>query len=351
MPSPGIGDPVLGVRVRRDAAEKLRLELTKSRLLDKAHAIVDEGGDVIIPVLARPTAPLLDKCGAREVEFDFPLRKHREDPIDEIRAIAKVPDAVRPDLPSKWERFGEVIVFRLDKKLEPYEHEIGRAYSEVLGLKAVLKDVGGISGDYRRPAVKVLFGEDAVTTHLENGIRYRFDASQIMFSSGNEEERIRMAGLECTGETVVDMFAGIGYFSLPLAVYQKPRRVVACEISPVAHAYLVENIGLNGVERIVEPVLGDNRTLSGESFADRVIMGYVKTTHEFLPTAMRLLKDGGVIHYHETCPNDLIPERPLKRLEDSAMGGTVDVLRIKEIKSYAPGVAHLVVDARIKKPA
>jgi tRNA wybutosine-synthesizing protein 2 len=172
-----------------------------------------------------------------------------------------------------------------------------------------------------------------------------------MFSSGNEEERIRMASLSCTSETVVDMFAGIGYFSLPLAVFQRPRRIIACEINQIAHSYLVENIALNRVEGIVEPFLGDNRSLLGESFADRVIMGYVKTTHEFLPTAIRLVKDGGVIHYHETCPNELIPERSLKRLEDSVGGGGVTVLRIKEIKSYAPGVTHLVVDARIRKPA
>jgi len=351
IPGPVIVNPVLGVRVRRDLAEAFRLELTKARFLDKDHAIIDEGDDVVIPVPAPPPTTLLDKYGAVVIDIDLPPRKHRADPIDEIRRTAEVPDSLRLHLPSKWERFGDVIVLRLDGQLERYDAELARAYAKVLGLKAVLKDVGGISGDHRRPVIKVLFGEDTVTTHIENGIRYRFDPAQIMFSSGNEEERIRMAGLSCTGETVVDMFAGIGYFSLPLAVFQKPLRIIACEINPVAHSYLVENIALNKVEGIVEPFLGDNRSLPGESFADRVIMGYVKTTHEFLPTAVRLVKDGGIIHYHETCPNELIPERSLKRLEDSVGGGGVTVLRIKEIKSYAPGVTHLVVDARIRKPA
>ena len=176
---------------------------------------------------------------------------------------------------------------------------------------------------------------------------FRFDAERIMFSSGNIDERMHMATVRCDGETVVDMFAGIGYFSVPLAVYQRPRKIVACELNPVAHSYLVENVSLNKVSGIVEPVLGDNRDLQGEAFADRVIMGYVKTTHEFLPTAMRLVKDGGIIHYHETCPNELLPSRPLRRLTESAGGRKVEVLRMKEIKSYAPGVSHVVVDAKI----
>jgi tRNA wybutosine-synthesizing protein 2 len=160
-----------------------------------------------------------------------------------------------------------------------------------------------------------------------------------------------MADLVCDGETVVDMFAGIGYFSIPLAVYQRPSKVIACELNPVAFRYLEENIALNQVSRIVKPVLGDNRDLAGEGIADRVIMGYVKTTHEHLPAAVRLLKSGGVIHYHETCPNELLPNRPVQRILENVKGGRTEIIRMKEIKSYAPGVTHVVVDAKIFKPA
>jgi tRNA wybutosine-synthesizing protein 2 len=210
--------------------------------------------------------------------------------------------------------------------------------------------VGGIKGEYREPVIRTLLGKDTVATHLENGIRYKFDAAKIMFSSGNIEERLRMADLMCDGETVVDMFAGIGYFSIPLAVYQRPSKVIACELNPVAFRYLTENVALNQVSRIVKPVLGDNRDLAGEGIADRVIMGYVKTTHEHLPAAVRLLKSGGVIHYHETCPNELLPNRPVQRIQENVKGGRMEVIRMKEIKSYAPGVTHVVVDAKIFKP-
>jgi tRNA wybutosine-synthesizing protein 2 len=342
---------VLGVRVARTDAEELRKVITSLRVLDKTHAIIDEDDFVVIPVKSEPDGALLKKHNAELVERPFPERKHREDPIDAIRKVACVPEELKHLLPNKWELFGDVAVIRLDSELDEYECQIAEAYASALNLKAVLRDVGGIKGEFREPVIRTLLGEDTVATHLENGIRYKFDAAKIMFSSGNIEERLRMADLMCDGETVVDMFAGIGYFSIPLAVYQRPSKVIACELNPVAYRFLEENIALNHVSRIVKPVLGDNRELSGEGIADRIIMGYVKTTHEHLPAAIRLLKSGGIIHYHETCPNELLPNRPVQRIMDNVKGGEMEIMRMKEIKSYAPGVTHVVVDAKIIKPS
>jgi len=338
---------VLGVKVPRVLAEQCRTALWSMHLVDRHVGIVEEGGDVVIPLVGRPEPSLLRAFGAVLVDRAFPSRDARIGPIEAIRAAAAIPESLKEHLPDKWELFGDVAVIRFGSELDEHEAEIGRVYASVLGMKTVLRDAGGISGDLRMPVTRRLFGTDTVALHKENGVLFRFDAERIMFSSGNIDERMHMATVRCDGETVVDMFAGIGYFSVPLAVYQRPRKIVACELNPVAHSYLVENVSLNKVSGIVEPVLGDNRGLQGEAFADRVIMGYVKTTHEFLPTAMRLVKDGGIIHYHETCPNELLPSRPLRRLTESAGGRKVEVLRMKEIKSYAPGVSHVVVDAKI----
>lgn len=331
--------------------EMLRKELHHQRLVDTERAILDRDGRVMIPLRATPGSDVMSRFGAHLIDIDFPDIKSRADPIDDIRDLSGIPDDLKELLPSKWEQFGDVVTVRLDCKLDAYESEVARAYSSVLKAKAVLRDVGGIRGDLREPVVRKIFGEDSVCIHLENGIRFKFDASEIMFSSGNIEERMRMAETPCDGETVVDMFAGIGYFSIPLAFYQKPKKVIACELNPIAHSFLLENIDINRVKSTVEPFLGDNRDLPGSGFADRVIMGYVKTTHEFLPTAHRLVKSGGMIHYHETCPNELLPTRPVQRLKDANKNGRTEIVRFKEIKSYAPGVSHVVVDARVTKPA
>jgi tRNA wybutosine-synthesizing protein 2 len=343
---------VLGISVPRRRAEELREKLASVRLVDKSKAILERDDCILIPLLSAPQPGIAEEYGAVLIELDFPERKApKVDPIESIRRVARVPAELKTALPDKWELLGGVVILRLGGELEPFLKEVGEAYARVLKSKCVLREFGAITGEYREPATEVLYGTDSETTHVENHIKFKLDAAKTMFSSGNEEERLRMATVKCDGETVIDMFAGIGYFSIPLAVYQKPAKVIACEINPVAYKYLEENVILNKVEGVVTPLLGDNRDIPGESVADRIIMGYVKTTHEFLPTAVRLIKNGGTIHYHETCPNELLPERPVQRLREAVLGGSVQVLRSKEIKSYAPGVSHVVVDARVLKPS
>jgi tRNA wybutosine-synthesizing protein 2 len=341
--------PVFGVRVNRDIAEEARGRLTSAGLIDRSREIEDDGAFVVLPVRESPPDSLLAGIDAEVVDRDFRLRRAREDPIDEIRRIADVPEALKRLLPAKWELVGDVVVLRLPARLEDFKREVAKAYARTLGAKCVLQDVGGIQGELRTPRVQRLLGDDAVTVHKENGVLFKLDMERIMFSSGNIDERVRASKLDCDGEVVVDMFAGIGYFSVPIAVHRSPERVVSCELNPVAFGYLVENVRLNGVEGTVDPVLGNNRELQGRSIADRIFMGYVKTTHEFLDVAYRLVRSGGMVHYHETCPCELMPDRPVERMRSALPDGRVDVISMREVKSYSPGISHVVVDARIFK--
>lgn len=217
-----------------------------------------------------------------------------ETPLEKIKKSLKnnISLELTNFLPEKWEKIGDVLIVKLDEKLKSYGEEIGKTYAEVLHCKTVLNDVGGISGIYREPNVEILYGsENTEVVHKENGIRYKLDVAKIMFSSGNMDERLRMANISNKNETVVDLFAGIGYFTLPMAVYSKPRKIFSCEINPVAYKYLCKNIVLNHVTSIVNPLFGDNRIIAPKNVAERVIMGYFEDTEKFLPTAFDCLKN------------------------------------------------------------
>ena len=172
------------------------------------------------------------------------------------------------------------------------------------------------------------------------------DLAKVMWSKGNNNERLRIAKLVGDDETVIDMFAGIGYFSIPIAVHSNAKEVISIEINPNSYNFLCENIKLNKVNNVT-PVLGDCMIETPKFNADRIIMGYVKTTHHYLKVAIDSLNKGGILHYHETVPEKLIETRPIERIISQANGRDVELLKINKVKKYAPGVEHVVIDARI----
>src|SRR3989339_880268 len=97
-------------------------------------------------------------------------------------------------------------------------------------------------------------------------------------------------------EAVIKMFAGIGYFSLPIAKLTKAKEVIAIEKNPTAYNLLTDNIHLNKINNIIA-IQGDcriaARTFGGK--ANRIIMGYFPGTEQFLPAAIWMAKPGCII--------------------------------------------------------
>ncbi|MBI4814110.1 MAG: class I SAM-dependent methyltransferase family protein, partial [Methanobacterium sp.] len=91
------------------------------------------------------------------------------------------------------------------------------------------------------------------------------------------------------------------------------------------------------------------RDVAPRNIADRVLMGYIGNTDEYLDVAMEVIKDEGIIHYHESVPDKLKYIRPADRLRKAANGFDIDILNQRIIKPYSPGVYHMVVDAKIYK--
>ncbi|MGC9308840.1 MAG: class I SAM-dependent methyltransferase, partial [Thermoplasmatota archaeon] len=190
---------------------------------------------------------------------------------------------------------------------------------------------------------------DTETTHVENGVSYRLDPQRVMFSSGNVDERIRMASVASPGEVVVDLFAGIGYFTLPLAVHGNAR-VYACELNSTAAQYLRDSAALNNVESHIEIREGDCRDVAPHGVAERVVMGYLKAA-PFLPTAMASLHPaGGILHYHCTCSAEDFPDEPLGDVRQAAEYAerSAELLQQRIVKSYAPGIVHGVLDVAVE---
>lgn len=243
----------------------------------------------------------------------------------------------------KWKKIGDILV--LDKntnKLSSYEL---KNLANTHNVKTILK-VDHIYGSKREPTIEILHGKETETIHKENGCLFKLDLAKIMWSKGNNNERLRIAKLVNDNETVIDMFAGIGYFSIPIAFYKNPKCVYAIEINSNSYYFLKENIKLNKITSI-KPILGNCKDITPKYSADRIIMGYVKTTHHYLNVAINSLNYGGTLHYHETVPEKLMYTRPINRIKEIAGNREVELININKIKKYSPGVMHIVVDAKI----
>lgn len=243
----------------------------------------------------------------------------------------------------KWKKIGNILI--LDNKFTVQSDKQLKELSDKHKVKTVMK-VDHIHGTKREPVIKLLYGEDTETINKENGCLFKLDLKKVMWSKGNNNERIRIAKLVEDNETVIDMFAGIGYFSIPIGVHSNAKQVYSIEINPNSFHYLKENIKLNKINNII-PLLGDCTDITPEYSADRIIMGYVKTTHHYLKTAIDSLNKGGVIHYHETVPEKLMDTRPINRIKEVAGDRSVEFLKLNKVKKYSPGVFHVVCDARI----
>jgi len=256
-------------------------------------------------------------------------------------------EAERERAPSSWAVVGSVVLVRVVDCPRP--EEVGEALLAMHGGADTVLARGGIDGPHREPDVAVIAGEgDTETVHREHGTVYALDLSEVMFSPGNKAERVRMG--EVVGdERVLDMFAGIGYFTLPMA--RAGARVTAVERNPAAFSSLVENVVRNEVQSRVETYRADCRDVvagGGSEFAfDRVVMGHYDA-HEYLDAALDALAPGGTVHMHAATPEALVPDRPVGRLREAAGARTVAVRDVGHVKGYSEGVAHVVVDATVE---
>jgi tRNA wybutosine-synthesizing protein 2 len=345
------------VRVRKEDADEALRRLLEADIVERGHRVLERGGDALIPIRAELPPGLLDDIAYDMGEVDdreLPPRVQLQTPFEMVVEAARRSGWSSGEvelLPDRWERLGRVLLLKLPEGLLPRAGDAAGLYAKVLGVGAVLLEEGAVTGLERRPTVRLVWGEGTLTVHREHGVEYEFDAARQMFSKGNVHERLRMGRAVRPGETVVDMFAGIGYFSLPMAVLGEPRRVVAIEIDTEAHEWLARNVKRNGVSDVVETRLGDCMEVAPEGVADRVVMGYVGGTEAFLDVAIRAIGDeGGVLHLHDKYGLEEVPSRPMAAIEEAAArrDRTARMLGWREVKSYAPAVIHAVVDAEVR---
>ena len=192
----------------------------------------------------------------------------------------------------------------------------------------------------RTPKTEVLWGTVGEVCHRESGYVYFLNPRDVMFAQGNRNEKMRMARLVRDGQAgarVADMFAGIGYFTIPMA--GGGASVHAMELNPVAFGYLTRNVAENHLAAQVQPALGDCRDLLTGEY-DRVVMGHFDAI-QILPEVMSHVHPGSVIHVHSI---GLVENEIKTVIEGAGFSATIEVHKVKK---YRPHEWHLVQDVTL----
>ncbi len=195
---------------------------------------------------------------------------------------------------------GDIAIVRLAEFSPREKKKVAAALlDEMKTVRVVMEQEGGIEGEYRLRRLVHLAGEvRTLTVHRENGCLYKVDVAKCYFSPRLSTERLKIAALVRPSETVLNMFAGVGPFSIVIAK-KAGARVTSCELNSYAAELHRENNRLNKVDGLVEVIQGDAADLPSKvPRFHRIIMPHPSEADKFLPAAIALAREKGVIHYY-----------------------------------------------------
>jgi tRNA (guanine37-N1)-methyltransferase len=275
-------------------------------------------------------------------------------------------------LVKSYDIIGDIIVIRIPPDVESEGEIIAEALHTVYPRVRTIAAIPLYSRTdelHRTRDLKVIWGEESLeTSYKEHGCIFKANLKHVFVSPRLSYERMRIAQKVATGETIVNMFAGVGCFSILIAKLHPQTKIYSIDVNPHAYDYMKENVTLNRVEGQVIPLLGDAREevekLGG--VADRILMPLPEQAHAFLPSAVRVLhldKDETgegrecVIHYYtvsEGRKDEALFTIPFEKAQDIIASACDSSIRIaleekRIVRSVAPRTYHVVLDLRVVK--
>ena len=259
------------------------------------------------------------------------------------------------ELISAFDQIGSIIIVRIPDSLISKKKIIGETLLEqVKTTKSVFYQSSPVEGDFRTRNLEILAGDDKTETeYKESGCRFIVDVEKAFFSPRLSTERERISNLIKDNETIVNMFGGIGMFSI-LAAKQTPCTIYNLDINPNASKLCEENIRLNKLKGNVISLNGDSAEIIKnelQNYADRVLMLLPERSDEFLDSAILSLKSNGILHYYSHIHADKKQDAP--KLSQQHFLKTISmqskILTSKIVRPIGPRFYQTVVDANIQK--
>ncbi len=323
-------------------AEDIRRMLLQAGHIHPEAQIRRDDEHILIPVTGKPEPDELGALpGADEniavIEAEFEP-KRKKPSLEEILGFTPGFDVI-----------GDIAIIDAD---DPDATRIAKALIEYRkSINVVLGAVGPVEGEFRTRQWVVLAGEHRThTVHKEHGCRYNVDLAGAYFSARLGTERKRVADMVKPGQYVVDLFAGVGPFSILIGKSVPGASVVAVDKNPGAVKLLRENIRLNRLDNVTA-VEDDARHAAGnlKHSADHVIMNLPQSAREFLDCGILAAKNGGVVHFYDITHEDDLYGTSWGLIQEAAArtGRKVECTGRRIVRSYAPYQYNVCIEFRV----
>ena len=352
--------PSVCIKVPKSQGEKTITLATKFGLADKSLVIQREDESLCIPLVREPEGIELTTLKSQIHKFKIYTAVFSEKqlpPETLTQALQdKLPHELLVKVPQAFDIIGDIVVIDIPPQLKAYQSLIGEAILQTQkNVTTVLAKASDISGIFRVRDYYYIAGQNKTKTiHKEYGCQYHVDIAKAYFSPRLSHEHERVASLVQEGETVADLFAGVGPFSVLIGKRNPTVKIYAVDINPDAFELLNVNVRVNKVENNVYPMLADAREITTTKLkgsADRVIMNLPETAIDFVDAACNATKpEGGVAHFYSfvRSPDTIedLKQRFMRLVEKN--GRKVEAFRYaKSIRETAPFESQVVLDAKI----
>jgi tRNA (guanine37-N1)-methyltransferase len=255
-------------------------------------------------------------------------------------------------LPKSYDVIGNIAILKFERE----KREERKKIAEILlkkrkNIKTVVEKVERVKGRLRTFKTRWLAGvKTTETLHVESGCKFKLDIEKTYFSPRLSNERLEIAGKIKKKDKVLVMFAGVGPYSIIIAEYAKPKKVVSVEINQKASGYAKENVNLNKLEN-VEVVQGDVKKiipqLVGKKIKfDKIVMPRPQLRESFLNLAFSVAKKNSEIYYYDFGSDvGKVLERIFK--ESKKARKKINVEKVKKAGEIAPFKYRWRIDLRV----
>jgi len=368
------------VKIKQESAEKflkfLKTRLPNETFLNRGIKVIHDGSYVLFP-LVNDIGKIKELIGeiSNQLNFDIVSTMGIAEENYKYRSIEealenKLPENILELVPKSYDIIGKIAIIEFDqintvddKNLLLYKKKVAKALASVnKSVETVYEKKSEVKGKYRLKELKVIYGDDnPETIHKENDCLFKLDIKKTYFTPRLVFERKRISSnIFKKQEKIVDMFAGVGPFSIQIAK-NNDVNIYAFDINPSAYKYLIENIEINQMKgEVIAYNMDVNELLNPEHklgnslkhTIDRIIMNLPEQSINFLDVACFLMKKPtGILHIYQFCEKPNPIKKGIENLNTNLKDGgwhIEEILNSKVVKPFSPKSDLIVIDLKLR---